>query len=136
MIIEVKKLNALKKYSGDFVFSYPAPQDKVLLPLTRIEGDVKVEGTYEIYDDDSVAVRFTVGYLLAGSCSYCLSDASKKIEYSDEVLYVPEKDPDNYEYDGIKIDLKSAVDDAILFSQPDVLLCREDCQGIDVNEKR
>lgn len=134
MIIEVKKLNALKKYTGDFVFAYSAPQEQVLLPFARIEGDVKVEGSYEIYDDDSVAVDLKISYALVGQCSYCLKNARKQIEYSDELLFVPERDPDNYFYDGIKIDLTTAVNDAILFSQPDVLLCSEDCKGIEINE--
>lgn len=133
MIIEVKRLNALKRYSGDFEFLYNAPQDKLILPLAQFDGEVKVWGKYEIYDDETVGIDLNIAYSLKGQCSYCLSNAKKRIEYYDELLFVPENDPDNYYYDGTKIDLTSAVNDAILFSQPEVLLCKDDCKGIDIN---
>ena len=135
MEIEVRKLNAQKKYEGDFQFDYEPAQDCCLIPLCKIEGKVKVSGSYEIYEDDSVGIVLTVGYKLVGQCSYCLGEASKDVTFTSEILYVKEKDDDNYYYDGIKINLKSAVDDAILISQPNVLLCKEGCTGIDVTNK-
>ena len=132
MEIEVKKLNAKKQYEGNFDFEYDPPENACLIPLCKIQGAVKVKGEFEIYEDDSVGVNFTVTYLITGQCSYCLSEAEKEISFASEVLFVPEKDDDNYYYDGIKINLKTAVDDAILISQPNILLCKEDCKGIDV----
>ena len=133
MEIEVRKLNSIGKYAGEFDFDYLPDNDLSLIPLCRIEGDVKVSGSYEIYDDDSVGVTLTVKYLLAGQCSYCLKSAKKDISFTSEILYVPKEDDENYLYDGIKINLKTAVDDAILISQPNVLLCSEGCKGIDVD---
>ena len=133
MKIEVKKLNALKKYTGNFEFDYEPPENFCLIPLCKIEGKVAIKGEYEIYEDDSVGVNFTVSYLIVGQCSYCLKEAFKQVEKTFEVLFVPEDDQENYSYDGITINLKAAVDDAILFSQPNLILCREDCSGIDVN---
>ena len=134
MIIEIRKLTAKGKYEGDFSFECTPNGDKLLVPLCSIEGTVKVEGRYEIYEDDSVGVDFTLKYALVGQCSYCLEKASKQIEYYSEVLFVRDKeDSDNYYYDGIKIDLSAAVNDALLFSQPEVLLCKEGCQGIKIN---
>ncbi len=135
MKIEVKKLNALGKFTGDIEFDYEPPENLCLVPLCRIEGKVHIKGDYEIYEDDSVGVNFTVSYRLSGQCSYCLNDASADVEKTFEILFVTENDPDNYSYDGYSIDLKTAVNDAILFSQPNVILCREDCQGIDINNK-
>ena len=132
MELEVRKLNALKKYTGSFEFDYLPKDDLTLVPLSRIEGVVKVSGEYEIFDDDSVEIVLNVRYRLVGKCSYCLNDAEKEINYSSEILFVPENDGDNYYYDGIKINLKSAVDDAILIGQPNLLLCRDDCEGIAV----
>ena len=136
MKIQVKKLNALKKYVGNFEFVYEPPSNLCLIPLCEIVGSVQVSGNYEIYDDDSVGVEYSVKHLVKGKCSYCLNDAEKQIEKTFEVLFVPEEDGDNYSYDGITIDLTTAVNDAILFSQPNLLLCREDCAGIEVNKKR
>lgn len=135
MKIEVKKLNALKKYTGVFDFDYLPPDDICIIPLCKIAGAVKVEGSYEIYEDGSVGVNFTLNYLIKGQCSYCLKDTETNVKEDFDVLFVTEDDFDNYRYDGINIDLKTAVDDAILFSQPNILLCGEDCTGIDINNK-
>ena len=132
MAIEVKKLNALKKYTGSFEFDYLPDSDLSLVPLSNIDGSVKVFGNYEIYDDDSVEVILNIAYKLVGKCSYCLNDAEKDITFTSELLFVPEEDDENYYYDGIKINLKSAVDDAILIGQPSILLCKEGCKGIDI----
>ncbi len=132
MELEIKKLNALRKYTGEFSFEYAPAEDLNLVPLCKISGTVKVSGEYEIFEDDSVEIRLTVDYYLKGQCSYCLNDAEKQIKFTTEVLYLTEKDNDNYYYDGNKLDLKPAVNDAILISQPNVLLCKEDCKGIDV----
>lgn len=135
MEIDVRRLNALKKYEGTFEYDYEPALDSCLVPLCKIEGKVKVTGSYVIYEDDSVGVNLTVSYLLAGQCSYCLSDAEENVSFTQEILYLTEKDDENYFYDGIKINLKQAVDDAILISQPNVLLCKEGCTGIDVTNK-
>ena len=133
MKIEVKKLNAQKKYAGVFEYDDRPREDICTIPLCKVAGSVKVKGSYEIYDDDSVGVNFTLKYGIEGQCSYCLKDAKTDVEEAFDILFVTEDDPDNYRYDGINIDLKPAVDDAILFSQPNVLLCRKDCTGIDIN---
>lgn len=131
MKIEVRKLNAQKKYEGDFSYDYEPDENLCLLPFCKLSG-VKVCGSYEIYEDNEVSVVFTVGYTLSGKCSYCLEPAEKRIEFETEALFVPKADDENYQYDGNAIDLAPAVKDAILISQPSVLLCREDCTGIDV----
>ncbi len=135
MKIPVKKFVAQGKYSGDIGFEYEPSADLCLIPLCKIDGKVRVFASYEIYDDDSVDINYTVKYRLTGQCSYCLKDTSKEVEKSFDVTFVPYGDADNYSYDGINIDLTTAVNDAILFSQPNVLLCRADCTGIDVNNK-
>lgn len=131
MELEVKKLLSQKKYTGNFAFGYVPPADISLIPLCKI-GDVSVSGEYEIFDDDSVEIKLTVQYLIEGQCSYCLKDAKKEIISSTEILFLTQDDGENYYYDGNKINLNPAVDDAILMSQPHVLLCKEDCKGIDV----
>lgn len=135
MKIEVKKLNALKKYTGGFEFEYNPPQSLCLVPLCKIAGAVRVKGDYEIYDDDSVGVNLTVGYRIEGQCSYCLSEAACNVEKTYDILFVTEDETEDYSYDGTSIDLTTAVNDAILFSQPNIVLCREGCTGIDVNNK-
>ncbi len=130
MILEIKKLLTKAEYTGKFEFGFQPEQDKLLIPLCRFEGGATVAGEYEIFDDDSVEVKFTLKYRIKGQCSYCLEDAEKEIEYNTDALFVTESDPDNYVYDGFRLDLTDAVNDALLFSQPKVLLCRDDCKGV------
>lgn len=136
MQIDVKRLIALKKFTGSFQFDYVPPEDMCIIPLCKIEGGVKVSGDYEIYDDDSVGVKFSVKYRIEGQCSYCLNEAKKDVEEQFDVLFVPKDDSENYVYDGNTVDLGLAVREAILFSQPNILLCRKDCAGIDANNER
>lgn len=134
MVLEIKKLMARAAYTGEFSFGYQPPQESVLVPLCRIEGGVKVTGEYEIFENDEVEVTLKISYLLVGSCSYCLADAQKRVEYETDVLFVTDKDDcDNYVYDGNRLDLSTAVNDVLLFSQPKVLLCKEDCKGVELN---
>lgn len=123
MEIEVKKLLALNKFEGDFTSEYLPPEDICIIPLCKVSG-VRVSGSFEIYDDDSVGVNLKVEYKITGKCSYCLGDAETKVSYGCEILFVTEKDDDNYFYDGFKINLDTAVNDAILISQPNILLCK------------
>jgi uncharacterized metal-binding protein YceD (DUF177 family) len=41
------------------------------------------------------------------------------------------KDAEDYSYQGGKIDLTDAINDAIMASMPRVLSCGESCKGID-----
>lgn len=134
MKIDVKKLNAQGKYTGGFAFDYQPAEDACLVPLCKIDGSVRVEGDYEIYADDSVGVNLTVKYVIKGQCSYCLNAAVREVCKTFDLLFVTEQDTDNYFYDGVSINLKTAADDAILFSQPNVVLCRNGCTGIDINQ--
>lgn len=131
MILEIKKLMAKGLYTGEFSFDYQPPQDLNMLPLCQIAGGVKVEGRYEIFEDDEVEVTLSLAYRLVGQCSYCLADAEEQIEYTTEpLLFVTESgDGDSYVYDGNRLDLSQAVTDAMLFSQPEVLLCKDCLKG-------
>lgn len=133
MILDIKRFIALGKYVGNFSYEYLPPENLCLVPMCCIDGAVKVEGEYEIFEDDGVAIRLTVSYKISGQCSYCLEKAEKQVTYTTDIEFVIQKDDeDKYYYDGIRLNLKSAVDDAILIGQPHILLCKEDCKGIDV----
>ncbi len=134
MVIDIRKMAAKGKYEGDFSFEFTPAAEKLLLPLCAFVGNAKIEGNYTLYEDDSVDVSFTLEYLIEGQCSYCLERAEKRVKYECDALFVTDKgDNDNYYYDGYRLDLSSAVNDALLFSQPEVLLCKEGCQGIKIN---
>ena len=53
MIIDVRKLNAQKKYSGTLEFEYEAPENLIDIPFVKFSSPVKVEAEYELFEDDS-----------------------------------------------------------------------------------
>lgn len=127
MVLEIKRLLSKGEYVGKISFEFIPQKEELLIPLCSFDGAVSFDGEYEIFDDDEVELRFEITYKLKGQCSYCLADAEKVIKFSSEVLFVTNKgDIDNYYYDGVRLDLSKAIGDALLFSQPDVLLC-ESC---------
>ena len=133
MVLEIKRLISKGEYKGEVSFDYQPEKDAMLLPLCGVDGNVMVTASYEIFEEDEVEVTIKLSYRLKGQCSYCLEDAVQDIEYSTDVLFVTDSgDTDNYVYDGYKLDLTAAVNDAFLISQPKVLLCGDDCKGIEI----
>lgn len=133
MILEIKKLMSRAEYVGEVTYSFKPEKDGILVPLAEIDC-VTVTAKYEIFEGEEVEVNLLLTYTLKGQCSYCLGSAEERIEYSDDVLFVTDRtDGDNYYYDGNTLDLSMAVNDALLFSQPKVLLCKKDCKGIKIN---
>ena len=79
MNIDIRKLNAQKKYSGCMEFEYVAPETLIEIPFVKFVGPVKIVFDYELYEDDSLEIRGTVSYRLEGQCSRCLKDASQEV---------------------------------------------------------
>lgn len=130
MIIDIRKLNAQKKYSGHLEFSYDAPQELLDIPFVKFVSPVAVSFDYELYEDDSMDIRGTVSYQLAGQCSRCLKDAKQTVEGEIDAYFQPVKDCEDYSYSNGVIHLQKAVDEAIMASLPFTLSCGEDCEGI------
>ena len=130
MIIDVRKLNAQKKYFGSMEFEYDAPKDLLEIPLVRFSAPVKVVFEYDLYEDDSLEVKGTVAYKLEGQCSRCLQAAAAEIVGELDAYFEPRKDYEDYGYTNGVIDLKKAVDDAIMASMPFSISCGESCEGI------
>ncbi len=125
MVLEIKRLLAKGEYRGKISYEFTPEKDVLLIPLCSFVGPVSVCGEYEIFDGGEVELEFEITYKLKGQCSYCLAEAEKVIKFSSEVLFVTDKDDlDNYYYDGVRLDLSKAISDALLISQPEVLLCK------------
>ncbi len=131
MILDIRKLNAERKYEDTLSFAVPVDQSLVSLPDVELV-EIRVEGSYVIYDDDSVDVTGKVRYLLRGACTRCLSPAEKWVEAAWNACYVKdEPDEDSYLYEKGKIDLTQSVKDTVAMSMPYKLLCSSDCAGIE-----
>ena len=133
MIIDIRKLNAQKKYSGSMEFEYPAPETLVEIPFVNFVGAVKIKFDYDLYEDDSLEIRGTVSYKLEGQCSRCLKAASQDVEGELDAYFEPRKDYEDYGYTNGVVDLKKAVEDAIMASMPFSISCGEDCEEISYN---
>ena len=130
MIIDVRKLNAQKQYSGTLEFEYEAPENLIDIPFVKFSSPVKVEAEYELFEDDSLELRGKILYTLEGQCSRCLKETSERVEGELDAYFQPFKDGEDYAYSGGVIDLTNAVNDAIMSSMPRTLSCGENCQDI------
>lgn len=130
MIIDVRKLKAQKQYSGTLEFSEKGKAEWIDIPFVAFASEISVKADYELYEDDSLELKGKIRYLLKGQCSRCLGDATKAVEGEIDAYFQPTKDAEDYSYSGFTISLDQAIADAVMASMPRVLLCKEDCVGI------
>ena len=128
--IDVRKLNAQKKYFGRMEFDYDAPASLIEIPLVKFSAPVKVCFDYDLYEDDAFEIRGNVSFTIEGQCSRCLKDAKQTVQGELNALFEDSKDYEDYPYSGGVVDLTRALDDAIMASMPFSLSCGEDCTGM------
>ena len=133
MIIDVRKLNAQKRYSGSMEFDYSAPETLIEIPFVKFAAPVKVSFDYDLFEDDSLEIRGTVSYKLEGQCSRCLKEATAEVEGELDAYFEPRKDFKDYGYVNGVIDLTKAVEDAVMASMPFTLSCGEACEELSYN---
>ncbi len=130
MIIDIRKLNAQKLYSGSMEFSYSAPEDLIPIPYVKFSAPVLVRFDYELYEDDALEIKGTVRYVLEGQCSRCLGEAKQEIEGELVALFEPSQNADDYSYTNGIVRLHQAVDESIMASMPFILSCGERCEAL------
>ena len=130
MIIDIRKLNAQKKYTGELVFDYEPSETLIDIPFVKFATPVKVEAEYELFEDDSLELKGKISFCLAGQCSRCLKETSMQVEGELDAYFEPRKDSEDYSYSNGRIDLREALEDAVMASMPFLLLCDENCEGI------
>ncbi len=135
MVIDIRKLNAQKKYSGRMEFSYSAPQTLIEIPFVTFDGEVKIVFDYDLYEDDSLEIHGKVCYRLTGQCSRCLQEASEEVEGELSALFEKTPNFEDYGYTNGIVHLETAVEDAIMASMPFTLSCGGACKGLSWTEK-
>ena len=135
MIIDIRKLNAQKKYSGSMEFEYSAPESLIDVPFVKFASPVKVRFDYELFEDDSLEIRGNVSYRLVGQCSRCLKEETNDVEGELDAYFQPIKDCEDYAYTNGIVDLKKAVEDAVMASMPFTLSCGEACEGLSYSDE-
>lgn len=123
------------------------PEDQLALDSGETELRLKepITGSCELtlVAGDRVRIKGEVKTRLIASCSRCLSQFSRFIEKSFDLVYVPdptlEVGPEinlNYDdlevgfYQGDRIDLGRVVTEPILINLPMKLMCSPDCKGL------
>lgn len=131
MVIDVNLLKRQGKTSGSFVFPFTVEKELALSPDYEF-GNAEIQCEVVINDRD-VEVYGTISYVVNGQCARCLENASKQVEISFDEVFSERPQEDEYRFKSGKIDLSELVRDNVLFSQPTILLCKEDCEGITVD---
>ena len=111
-------------------FEYSAPEYLIEIPYVKFAEPVKISFNYELYEDDSLEVRGKISYLLQGQCSRCLKEVNMSVEGELDALFEPYSDYEDYGYTNGLVDLKKAVEDAIMASMPFLLVCDDECNEI------
>ena len=114
-------------------FEYSAPETLIEIPFVNFVGPVKIVFDYDLYEDDSLEICGTVSYKLEGQCSRCLKAAAQEVEGELDAYFEARKDYEDYGYTNGVVDLKKAVEDAIMASMPFSISCRDDCEEISYN---
>ena len=123
MILDVKKLNGLKEYTGTAEFTFEPEAELIDIPYVSFAGNATAKISYEIFEDGAVEVRGSVRYRLKGLCSRCLKEAETDVESPIDAVYLTEDNGEDYAYNGNKIDLGELFNDTIVFSLPNVFTC-------------
>ena len=133
MLIDIRKLNAQKKYEGHMEFEYSAPETFIEIPFVKFAAPIKIEFDYELYEDNSLDIRGSVSYLLEGQCSRCLKETKMQVEGELNAYFENRKDYEDYGYTNGIVNITQAVEDAIMASMPFTLSCGDDCEPISYN---
>ena len=134
MLIDIRKLNAQKKYEGHMEFEYSAPETFIEIPFVKFAAPIKIEFDYELYEDNSLDIRGSISYLLEGQCSRCLKETKMQVEGELNAYFENRKDYEDYGYTNGIVNITQAVEDAIMASMPFTLSCDEECEGIPYSE--
>ena len=100
------------------------------IPFVKFASPIKIQFSYELYEDDSLEIRGTVSYRLEGQCSRCLKESAVDIVGELDAYFQPTKDCEDYSYVNGIVDLRQAVEEAVMASLPFTLSCGEDCAPI------
>lgn len=133
MLIDIRKLNAQKKYEGHMEFEYSAPESFIEIPFVKFAAPIKIEFDYELYEDNSLDIRGSISYLLEGQCSRCLKETKMQVEGELNAYFENRKDYEDYGYTNGIVNITQAVEDAIMASMPFTLSCGDDCEPISYN---
>ena len=89
MMIDVRKCNAERKYTGTLDFEFEGDASLIDIPFVSFSTPVHAVLDYEIFEDNSVEVKGELSFTLEGACSRCLKPTKEHIVSEAEALFVP-----------------------------------------------
>ena len=127
----------------DFEILEPKERFNIDSPDCVLAEDVKVQGTLERTGQE-VLCKGSLETGLSVTCTRCLSAFSFVVKSQIKVIFIPmnennklaheielsELDVEQEFYEEGRVDLSSPARDLILLSLPQVILCRQDCEGL------
>lgn len=128
MIIDI---NSIKRQGLDrqtFTFSFEIDKELILDP-SYIFTNAKVDGEV-VLDGRKVIVKGQISYDASGQCARCVEDAVNHISCPFSEVFSERPEEDEYRYKSGLVDLTELVKDNVLYSQPSIILCSEDCLGL------
>ncbi len=123
-------------------FSFVVDVDKSIYDGRDVEANtaLSVEGYY-IVQDDVVTVVADMDVAVTTRCDRCLQPVTIEHTAGLDVIYDKKGEEGTYPYQGYTIDLQDAVNEALTFTFPSLVLCKADCKGLcpycgqDLNQK-
>lgn len=130
-MLDVSK--ALKNPGQAYSFElHPVLEElEVLGDPVRFEG-ITARGEF-FGTGEKVSLRGEITSTVASRCAKCLEPVALEIRAEMDALFACQpdpEDPDLYTFEGSKVDLTDAVQDALLLELPYRFLCSEDCKGL------
>ena len=137
-MIDVRKCNAERKYTGTLDFEFEGDASLIDIPFVSFSTPVHAVLDYEIFEDNSVEVKGELSFTLEGACSRCLKPTKEHIVSEAEALFVPKggkAEEEDYTYRNGIVDLGEFLRDTVLFALPSALFCAEGCSAPEYNEE-
>ncbi len=134
--IDVRKLNAQKKYAGDLQFEFEGDPSYLVIPFVSFSSPVRASIHYEILEDDSVELTGSITFSVKGSCSRCLTETEHTFSGEVEAYFVTRNaESEDYVYSGGVIHLQDCFNDALMLAMPSALVCSDACVPLTWNGK-
>lgn len=99
-----------------------------------IKDGVKVKGS--VYTRaDVVYLEINISFLFYGFCDRCAEDVKKNFDFDVKRIIVKELQNENDDDDYVivknrELDLDALVEEEVILSLPNKILCKEDCKGL------
>ncbi len=127
MVIDINLLKRQGKTSEKFKFPFEIDKNLALSPDYEFKNAVlKCEVELK---EDYVVVFGEISYTVVGDCVRCLEKTEKPVKVEFDEIFSERPMEDEYSYKSGRLDLGELIKDNVLFSQPTVIYCKDDCDA-------